>query len=133
MNGKTMAETKVPMRMYGILFPIGVWVLSESLPKIGRRIRAARLSAAMIIPTIHWTLRILWLSPESLSSAEEMPYILLANISVRKVGHHESYTCHRSRIPKKAKPMRSVLFTFNFSWIGEDDIFFSFSSFDYIV
>ena len=87
--------------------PMGVTVLSERLPKIGSRIRAARLSQAMITPTSHCTFRIFAGSP-ALSSAEEMPYILLAKISVRKVGHHESYTCQRSRMPKKAKPIRKV-------------------------
>ena len=88
--------------------PMGVFVLSDKLPKIGSRISAARLSQAMMMPTIHCTFRILLGSP-AFSSAEEMLYILLAKISVRKVGHQESYTCHRSRIPKKAKPIRKVL------------------------
>ena len=51
--------------------PMGVFVLSERLPKIGSRISAARLSQAMMMPTIHWTLRILSGSL-ALSSAEVM-------------------------------------------------------------
>ena|SRR5574344_751528 len=128
-----MAETKVPVRIYGILFPMGLLVLSDKRPKIGRRIKAARLSQAIIIPTIHCTDRILWASPPIFSSADDIPYMRRAKISVRKVGHQESYTCHRSRIPKKANPMRSVLFTFSFNFIGEDDIFFSFLPLYYIV
>ena len=88
--------------------PIGVFVLSERLPKMGSRMSAARLSQAMIMPTSHWTLRIFAGSP-ALSSAEDMPYILLAKMSVKKVGHQESYTCQSSRMPKKAKPIRKVL------------------------
>ena len=87
--------------------PMGVFVLSDRLPKMGSRIRAARLSQAMMMPTIHCTFKILSGSP-AFSSAEEMLYILLAKMSVRKVGHQASYTCHRSRMPKKAKPMRKV-------------------------
>ena len=86
---------------------MGVTVLSERLPKMGRRISAARLSQAMIMPTSHWTSSIFAGSP-ALSSAEEMPYMRRANMSVRNVGHHESYTCQRSRMPKKAKPIRNV-------------------------
>ena len=56
----------------------------------------------------HWTLRIFAGSP-ALSSAEDMPYILLAKMSVKKVGHQESYTCQSNRMPKKAKPIRNVL------------------------
>ena len=87
--------------------PMGVCVLSERLPKMGSRISAARLSQAMMMPTSHCTFRIFAGSP-ALSWAEESPYMRRAKMSVRKVGHQESYTCHRSRIPKKAKPMRKV-------------------------
>ena len=107
MKGNAIADTNVPMIMKGILFPIEVWVLSDRFPKSGRRMRAARLSHAMMIPTIHWTLSIFAGSP-ALRAADEIPYILRAKISVRKVGHHESYTCQRSSIPKKANPMRQV-------------------------
>ena len=112
-KGKATAETRVPVRIKGIRLPMGVLVRSERLPKMGRRIRAARLSQAMMIPTIHCTSRILSGSP-LFSSAEDRPYILRAKISVRKVGHQESYTCQSSRIPKKAKPMSMVRLTFSF-------------------
>ena len=87
--------------------PMGVTVLSERLPKMGSRISAARLSQAMMMPTSHWTCRIFFGSP-ALSWAEDSPYIRRAKMSVRKVGHQESYTCQSSRMPKKAKPMRKV-------------------------
>ncbi len=87
--------------------PMGVFVRSDRLPKMGSKISAARLSQAMMMPTIHWTLRIFPGSP-AFNSAEDRPYIRRAKMSVRKVGHQESYTCHSSRIPKKAKPMRNV-------------------------
>ena len=50
-KGKAIAQTNVPTIIYGILFPIGDFVLSERLPKIGKRINAAKLSRAIIIPT----------------------------------------------------------------------------------
>ena len=107
MKGKATAATKVPVRIYGMRLPMRVWVRSDSEPNIGSRISAARLSQAMMMPTIHCTFRILS-GAEALSSALERPYIRRAKISVRKVGHQESYTCQSSRIPKKAKPMRKV-------------------------
>ena len=86
---------------------MGVFVRSDRDPKMGSRISAARLSAAMTMPTIHWTFRILSASP-AFSWAEDKLYIRRAKMSVRKVGHQESYTCHSSRMPKKANPMRKV-------------------------
>ena len=87
--------------------PMGVTVLSERLPKIGSRISAARLSQAMMMPTSHCTFRIFAGSP-ALSCADESPYMRRAKMSVRKVGHQESYTCQSRRMPKKAKPIRKV-------------------------
>ncbi len=87
--------------------PMGVFVRSDRTPKIGSRMSAARLSQAMMMPTSHCTFKIFSGSP-ALSWAEEMPYMRLAKMSVRKVGHQESYTCQRSRMPKKAKPIRKV-------------------------
>ena len=52
-------------------FPMGVRVRSERFPKIGRRISAARLSQAMMMPTIHWTFRIL-AGSLAFSSAEDI-------------------------------------------------------------
>ena len=36
-------------------------------------------------------------------------HIFLAKISVKKVGHQESYTCHNNKMPKKANPIKNVL------------------------
>ena len=90
MKGNAKADTNVPTRMYGILLPMRVCVLSDRLPKIGSRISAARLSQAMMIPTIHCTSRIWSSLPLAFSSKEDMLNILRAKISVRKVGHQES-------------------------------------------
>ena len=53
MNGNAKAETNVPIKMNGIRLPIGDLVLSEIEPNIGSKIKAAKLSHAIIIPTIH--------------------------------------------------------------------------------
>ena len=45
-------------------------------------------------------------------------------ISVKNVGHHESYTCHKSRIPKNAKPISAVRFLFSLSPLCGDSFFF---------
>ena len=107
MNGNATAATNVPVRIYGMRLPMGVTVLSERLPKMGSRMSAARLSHAMIMPTSHCTSSIFAGSP-AFSSAEDMPYMRRAKMSVRNVGHQESYTCQRSRMPKNAKPIRNV-------------------------
>jgi len=75
---------------------------------MGSRMSAARLSQAMMMPTIHCTSSILAGSP-AFSSAEERLNMRRAKMSVRKVGHQESYTCQRSSMPKNAKPIRNVL------------------------
>ena len=71
-NGNATAETNVPTRMYGMRLPIFVCVLSERRPKSGRRMSAARLSHAMMMPTIHCTCR-MWFGSLALRSADDMP------------------------------------------------------------
>ena len=95
-NGNNAQHTIVPTAIYGILLPNLVLVLSESAPNIGKRIKAAKLSIAIIIPTRYCTF---------LSSAM---FNLVLNNSVSIGVHHESYTCHKSKIPKKAKPIIKV-------------------------
>ena len=47
---KPSAAITVPTTIMGFLFPNGVSILSESLPKRGRRMSPNILSAAMITP-----------------------------------------------------------------------------------
>ena len=45
-----MQARAVPVKIKGILFPIGVSILSERVPKTGSRNRASTLSAAIMVP-----------------------------------------------------------------------------------
>ena len=45
-----ITAARVPPSMYGILFPILVFVLSERVPKKGSRNSASTLSAAIMAP-----------------------------------------------------------------------------------
>ena len=82
MNGNATADINVPIKINGILLPILVFVLSDSVPKIGSKINAARLSRAIMIPTKYWTLNTSSAFRMSLTESQwASPYIAFRSAS----------------------------------------------------
>ena len=88
-----MMAAMVPPRMYGVLFPSLVFVLSDSVPKNGSRKRANTLSAAMM-------------APENVS--------FMWNVFVSISGMTLSYICQKEQIDRNARPTRTVRLLLSF-------------------
>ena len=90
---RRMTAASVPPSMYGVLFPIFVLVLSDSVPKNGSRKSASTLSAAII-------------APENVS--------FRWNVFVSISGTTLSYICQNAQIDRNASPTSTVRLLLSF-------------------